>query len=68
VTYTLYYISADGPEPDSTWSVWREQYESIEHETPIEGTAEHVSQHATEAEADAEAVRLQVRSYATPVR
>lgn len=64
MTYTLHYISADGPEPDSTWSVYREQYESIDSEVPIDGTQEHVSQHANQTEADAEAVRLQVRTYA----
>jgi hypothetical protein len=59
MTYTLHYWSADGPGPDATWSVYREQYANFEDDEPIDGTQEHVSQHATEEEAQLEAIRLQ---------
>src|SRR5690606_7809848 len=56
--YVLHYTSADGP-GESTWSVYREWYESPASEEPIEGSQTFVSTHATESEADAEARRLQ---------
>lgn len=62
-TYTLHYVSADGPTDADTWSVYREQYESATDEVPIDGTQQYVSTHPTEAEAYAEANRLQA-SYA----
>jgi hypothetical protein len=57
--YTLHYVSADGPGPDATWSVYREQYESPHADEPIDGTGEHVSTHPSEDEARTEADRLQ---------
>lgn len=57
-TYTLHYVSADGPGPDATWSVYREQYASPTASQPFDGTQEWVSQHASEAEANREASRL----------
>lgn len=58
-TYELHYVSADGPGPHTTWSVYVEDYVSPEAETPIDGTQRFVSRHATEAEAEAEAKRRQ---------
>ena len=58
--YTLHYISADAPGDEATWSVYRERYISRDHDEPIDGSQEHISTHATEAEADAEARRLQL--------
>lgn len=57
-TYPLHYVSADGPGPDATWSVYVEQYLGEDSE-PVEGSSRMVSTHATEAEAYAEAQRLQ---------
>ncbi len=57
--YDLYYTSADGAGPNASWSVYVESYLSEDHDEPIEGTTHWVSSHATEAEADAEARRLQ---------
>lgn len=62
-TYTVHYTSADGPGEDSTWSVYREEYPSPEAHSPIDGSQEHVSTHATQAEADREAARLQERNH-----
>ena len=62
--YFLHYISADSPAEDSTWSVYREAYDSIDAEEPIDGTAVHVGTYATEAEADRMASHYQRRSYA----
>lgn len=56
--YALHYVSQDCPS-GATWSVYREQYVSRDHDEPIDGSQEHVSTHATEADADAEANRLQ---------
>lgn len=58
-SYTLHYASADGP-GDATWSVYREQYASIEDEDPIDGSQEYVSTHADEVTALAVAVCLQI--------
>ena len=57
--YVLHYTSQDYPVGE-TWSVYREQYVSRDHDEPIDGSQEHISTHATEAEADAEARRLQL--------
>lgn len=57
-THTLHYWSDDGTAA-GTWSVYREQYASVDTDVPIDGTQEHVSQHASEVEAEAEAHRLQ---------
>lgn len=57
--YALHYVSADSPGRDATWSVYREEYTTIESDEPIESATVRVSTHATEAEADAEATRLQ---------
>lgn len=62
--YVLHYVSADGPGPDATWSVYREQYVSIDAVEPIEGSSVRVSSHADEDAADAEAQRLQRRLHA----
>lgn len=59
MTYLLHYTSADRPGDDSPWSVYSELYVHPEDNDPIEGTARLVSTHPTEAEADAEARRLQ---------
>lgn len=59
MTYTYHYVSADGPEKDTTWSVYCEQYDGPDDEVPIDGTQKRISQHATEAQAHAEADRLQ---------
>lgn len=57
--YVLHYTSADGPGPNATWSVYSEEYGHPDADEPIDGTQRHVSTHATEGEADAEARRLQ---------
>lgn len=59
MTYQLHYISADGPGPDATWSVYRETYASVNDEEPLEWLTTKVSTHPSESEADAEANRLQ---------
>lgn len=59
MTYVVHYTSADRPEPNTTWSVYREEYADITDEEPIDGTQVWISAHLTEAEADAEASRLQ---------
>jgi hypothetical protein len=48
MTYTLYYISQDVADdgsmgPDDTWSVYSEQYASIDAHEPIEGSSVLVS-------------------------
>lgn len=63
MTYVLHYTSADGPGEDATWSVYREEYESIAAEEPIEGSQVKVSTHPSEDEADTRAIRLQRESY-----
>lgn len=68
MTYTLYYVSQDVTDDgatSSTWSVWREQYASVEADEPIEGTAEHIAQHPNQREADAHARVLQRDSYSS---
>jgi hypothetical protein len=57
----VHYISADGPEPDATWSVYREEYAVGSPDEPIPGTTRRISTHPTEATANAEASRLQRR-------
>lgn len=64
-TYILHYTSADGPGDDATWSVYKEQYVNADADEPIDGAGEHVSTHPTEAEARAEAQRLQEASNGT---
>lgn len=59
MNYTLFYVSADRPKEDSTWSVYSEQYATEATDAPIEGTQEHVSQHVDELSAMREALRLQ---------
>lgn len=68
MTYTLYYASEDvHPERGGgvgTWSVYSEQYESIESHEPIEGTTEMVSgNHPTEKSAQDYAKSKQRASY-----
>lgn len=59
-TYTLHYISQDvRPDVDGSWSVYREQYVTAQHDEPIDGSQDYVSTHPTEALAEAEAGRLQ---------
>lgn len=58
-TYPLYYTSAERPGDDSPWTVYVEQYRDKDDAEPIDGSTERVSTHPTEAEADAEARRLQ---------
>jgi hypothetical protein len=59
MTYRLHYISADRQGDDSPWSVYVEEYAFPDDPEPLDGMTEHVSTHATEAEAEAEAARLQ---------
>lgn len=64
MTYVLHYVSADLDldRPNLlSWSVYREEYPSLADSDgdPIVGSTVRVSSHATEAEADAEANRLQ---------
>lgn len=61
-TYVLHYTSADGPGPDASWSVYSEQYPTPDAAEPITGSTRWESGHLTEAEADAEARRLQEAS------
>lgn len=70
MTYTLHYVSADGPGLDATWSVYREEYVSVHHDAPIDGTQEFVSQHPSEEAARVESRRLQalVSRQASPLR
>lgn len=60
MTYALHYASADGPGPDATWTVYREQYRSMESDEPISGLTVRLSTHTTEEDAETEARRLQV--------
>lgn len=65
MTYTLHYISADSGASTSTWSVYAEEYETIESPEPIDGSQRLVvAGLPSEAAADHEARRRQVRSYA----
>jgi hypothetical protein len=57
--YILFYISADGPGLDATWSVYRERYETIASPEPIEGSQEFVTRCPDEKSANAEARRRQ---------
>lgn len=59
MTYTLHYISANGPGPSARWSVWREEYHHVDDDEPIADRTVWVSGHDTEDEAFAEANRLQ---------
>ena len=66
MTYVLHYVSADLDldRPNLlSWSVYREEYPSLADSDgdPIAGSTIRVSGHATEAEADAEARRLQAK-------
>jgi hypothetical protein len=63
VTYTLHYVSADGPGPGATYSVYREQYAERGDSEPIDGTQEFVSQHPNAHAAQAESARLQRLTY-----
>lgn len=68
MTYTLYYISEDmteheTPQPAGTWSVYSEQYESIEDADPIEGSTVHITGDLTEHEARYVANNRQRASY-----
>jgi hypothetical protein len=58
--YEVFYISADGPSPTSTWSVYREEYLSPDHDEPIEGSTRRMSTWLTEEMAQAAATRLQM--------
>jgi hypothetical protein len=60
MTHYLHYASGDVPDVNGAWSVYVEQYETTDGEEPIEGTQRWVSRHINEAEAHAEAERLQV--------
>jgi hypothetical protein len=57
--HEVFYISADGPSPTSTWSVYREEYLSPDHDEPIEGSTRRMSTWLTEDMAQAAATRLQ---------
>lgn len=57
-SYILHYVSQDYP-VTGTWSVYREAWDFPDAPEPIDGTQTWVSTHATEAEAYAEADRLQ---------
>lgn len=58
-TYISYYASQDLPGGDAApWSVYREEYEDIDDDAPIDGSEKWVSRHPTEAEAVAEMHRL----------
>jgi len=60
--YTLHYWSADvGTDARGlhTWSVYSEQYLTPQHDEPIDGSQRLLSTWPTEAQADAEARRLQ---------
>lgn len=60
MTYTLFYPTTDGPVPVTAWAVYREEYETVDHDEPIDGSQERVSGGwPTEAAATAEAERLQ---------
>ena len=58
-TYPLHYTSAERPGDDSPWTVYVEHYAHPGDAEPIDGSTERVSTHPTEAEANAEANRLQ---------
>lgn len=67
MTYTLHYASQDGPGADATWSVYSEQYESIDSPEPIDGSQVLVASGLPDEDAaHREARRRQVRSYAQP--
>lgn len=51
MTYRLYYVSADGPEPDASWSVYYELYASASDDEPIDGTQLFVDRLDSEGEA-----------------
>jgi hypothetical protein len=59
MAYVLHFTSADHPGPDSTWSVYREEYVNVYDDEPIEGSTVWISSHMNEAVADHEARRLQ---------
>lgn len=56
--YLLHYTSQDAPGSES-WSVYVEGYHDAQTDVPIDGSQRWVSSHPSEAEADAEARRLQ---------
>lgn len=58
-THRVFYWSADGPGTDATWSVYSEHYVTPDAAEPIDGSTTLVSSHPSEAEAEAEARRLQ---------
>lgn len=65
--YVLHYVSADVDldRPNLlSWSVYRERYAALDDsdQEPIAGSTVRVSTHLTEAEAYAEADRLQVKA------
>lgn len=66
--YPLHYISADGPEPDATWSVYREVYADVHDTEPVEALTLHIGSYATEARAQAEAERLQAEEQVSEAR
>jgi hypothetical protein len=57
--HEVFYVSADGPSPTSTWSVYREEYLTPDAAEPIEGKTRLMSTWLTEELAQAAAVRLQ---------
>lgn len=52
MTYTLHYTSADGPESDASWSVYSEEYETIDSPEPIPGSTKHIASLPTEIQAN----------------
>lgn len=62
MTYTVYYTSADAAGDNAPWSVYVEEYASVDAAEPIDGTTRKVSTHPSEASADVLANRLQIRA------
>lgn len=63
MTYRLFYVTADGPDPDDPWSVHSELYPNADSDTPIDGTTkQHIVTLPTEAAARTAAAALQQSS------
>ena len=60
-TYRLHYVSADAPGTGGGWSVYREEYPTVEHDEPIDGLTVRLHSGLTEEGANAEANALQKR-------
>lgn len=57
--WVLFYTSADGPEPDSPWSVYVEEYLHPDSDEPIPNTQQFVARFPSEDEAKNAMLRLQ---------